>query len=93
MLDHLCCRHLYGSDRMLIAWPAEDHAIVIAIGRHDGSAEDVYATLLAALDLTVPAAERLKPPCCDGRGQPPANEVIAVAIVDAIARRKTRRAP
>ncbi len=21
-LDHICCRHLYGNDRMLTAWPA-----------------------------------------------------------------------
>jgi hypothetical protein len=41
-LDHVCCRHLYGSDRMLTVWPAEDHAVVIAVGSHDQSTEDVY---------------------------------------------------
>ncbi len=77
---------------MLVAWPATDHAVVIAIGRHDSSAEDVYAILLAALDLDVPEEERMKPPCCDAQRLPPADDAIATEIADAIARHhRTRR--
>lgn len=93
-IDHVCSRHLYGYDRILTAWPADDEVIVLAIARHDTTAEDVYATLLAALDLTVPEEERQKPPCCDDEGQPPADEAIALEIADALTRhsRPRRRA-
>lgn len=50
-MDHVCARHLYGDDRMLTAWPAEDHAVVVAVGRHDQSSEDVYTVLLMHLGL------------------------------------------
>lgn len=82
----MCSRHLYGADRMLTAWPTDDDVIVLAIARHDATAEDVYATLLAALDLTVPEEERQKPPCCDDEGNPPADEAIALEIADALTR-------
>jgi Flp pilus assembly protein CpaB len=39
---------------MLTVWPATDHAVVIAVGRHDELAQDVYAALLDALELDVP---------------------------------------
>ena len=93
MLDHVCSRHLYGADRMLTAWPADDEVIVLAIARHDTSAEDVYATLLAALDLDIPEEERQKPPCCDDEGNPPADKALALEIADAVTRRRRRRGP
>lgn len=72
---------------MLTVWPAEDHAIVIAIGPHDASTDDVYAVLLDALELDIPDAERTKPPCCnDAEGRPPADEAIATQIADALER-------
>ncbi len=52
---------------------AADHVVVIAVGPHDTSSNDVYALLLAALDLEVPADERDKPSCCDTEGLPPAD--------------------
>lgn len=91
MLDHVCSRHLYGADRMLTAWPADDEVIVLAVARHDSTAEDVYATLLAALDLTVSEEERQKPPCCDDQSNPPADEAIALEIADALARHARSR--
>lgn len=93
VLDHVCCRHLYGADRMLTAWPADDHAIVVAIGPHDATAGDVYTALLDALALEIPDDERRKPPCCDEEGQPPADEEVAALISEAIDRlaRRTRR--
>ena len=87
----MCSRHLYGADRMLTAWPADDEVIVLAIDRHDTTAEDIYATLLAALDLTVPDEERQKPPCCDDKGHPPANEAVAREIADALTRHTRSR--
>ena len=62
---------------MLVAWPADDHAVVIAIERHDESSDDVYAAILDALGLQVPEDEREKPPCCDEEGLPPADPNVA----------------
>ena len=62
---------------MLTAWPAENHAVVLAFDRHDQSSDDVYTFLLDALGLGVPDAERKKPPCCDEAGQPPPNPDVA----------------
>lgn len=71
---------------MLTAWPTDDEVIVLAIARHDSTAEDVYATLLAALDLTVPEEDRQKPRCCDDEGHPPTDEAIALEIANALTR-------
>lgn len=93
VLDHVCCRRLYGEDRMLVAWAADNHAIVILVARHDGTVNDIYRRLLGALDIVVPEAEREKPPCCDEAGQPPANRDLALVIADAVerGRRGSRR--
>lgn len=92
-LDRLCARHLYGSDRMITAWLASDHAVVVAIGPHDQSALDIYELLLDALGIDLPDAERSKPPCCDDEGNPPTDHDTAESIGDAIdnlARRRRR---
>jgi hypothetical protein len=86
VLDHVCCRHLYGADRLLTVWHAEDHATVIAVGPHDQTSGDVYAALLEALDLDMNDEERRKPPCCDDEGQPPSDQDVAEVISDAIDR-------
>ena len=52
------CRHLYGTDRMLITWKAPTHATVLTVEPHDRTASDIYDLLLAALALEVPSAER-----------------------------------
>lgn len=95
VVNHLCCRHLYATDRMIIAWLATDHAVVIAVSPHDRSDSDVYAALLAALDRDVPPAEREKPPCCDEDGLPPVDPESAREVADAVqrlarVRRRTR---
>lgn len=78
---------------MLTAWPTDDEVIVLAIARHDSTAEDVYATLLTALDLAVPDEERQKPPCCDDEGNPPVDEAVALEIAAALTRQtRSRRA-
>lgn len=42
VVDQVCCRHLYGQDGMLVAWPAKDRAVVLPVARDDGSGADVY---------------------------------------------------
>jgi len=95
VVNHLCCRHLSSIDRMIIAWPAADHAVVIAVSPHDRSDSDVYATLLVALDRDAPAEERQKPQCCDEEGLPPVDPESASEVADALqrlarVRRRTR---
>lgn len=94
-LDHVWCRHLYGNDRMLTAWPASDHAVVLAVGPHDRSAQDVYELLLAAVAVVVPDEARTKPPCCDELGEPPADaalaEILAAAVSSLAPGRRARR--
>lgn len=76
---------------MLIAWPGDQHAVIVAIWRHDRSSGDVYDVLLEHLGLEALTAEREKPPCCDEYGLPPVDPKVATAIVDALDRgRRTR---
>lgn len=84
-LEHICCRHLYGNDRMLVTWPTANRAVVLAVGPHDRSASDIYELLLVALGLEVPTAERTKPPCCDELGEPPVDAGIAETLAEAVA--------
>ncbi|HXH56171.1 hypothetical protein [Iamia sp.] len=70
---------------MLTAWITANHAVVIVIGPHDQSEDDVYALLLEALELDAPDTERDKPPCCDEAGAPPADEDASRDIVDVTA--------
>jgi hypothetical protein len=83
-LDHICCRHLYGNDRMLTAWPASDHAVILTVGPHDRSALDVYELVLAAVAVEVPDQERTKPPCCAELGEPPADAALAQVLAAAV---------
>lgn len=95
-LEHVCCRHLYGNDRLLTVWPGTDHVVVLAVGPHDRSSGDLYAQLLRALDIEVPDPGRSKPPCCDEAGAPPGDAEAASAIVAAmegVARRRRRGRP
>ena len=69
---------------MLTAWPAPDRVVILAVGPHDRSAADVYALLLHALAVEVPAEERTKPPCCDELGEPPADAAVAEALAAAV---------
>jgi len=87
----VCCRHLYGSDRLLTAWPAPEHAVILTVGPHDRSARDVYELLLAAVVVEVSAEERSKPPCCDELGEPPADAQVAEALAAAVSALGTMR--
>jgi hypothetical protein len=78
-LDHVCCRHLHGSDRLLTVWPGQEQAIVVLVAPHTRSRGGVYDQLLDALDIEMPADEREKPPCCDEVGEPPVDAAAAIA--------------
>ena len=86
-LEHVCCRHLHGADRMLTVWPDETRAIVVLVAPHGQGAGDVYEQLLEALDLEMPGDAREKPPCCDDEGEPPLDADLAQGIADAVDRR------
>lgn len=96
ILDHVCCRHLYGIDRLLTVWRAQDHAVVLLIGPHSGNPADVYAQVLAAVDQEIPAEQRTKPPCCGEGESPPIDEATVDQLVGAVAtlaRPRRRRRP
>lgn len=84
VVDRLCCRHLCGTDRASIALPAPDKAVVIAVGPHDQSADDIYELILAALEIEMPEGECLKPPCCDDLDGPLVDPEAAERIASAI---------
>ncbi|MGH9245366.1 MAG: hypothetical protein ACRD29_13815 [Acidimicrobiales bacterium] len=56
-LDHICCRHLYGEDRLLTVWPGDEQAVVNLVAPHHGSAGGVYDQLIEALGIDMPADE------------------------------------
>ena len=85
-LDHVCCRHLYGDDRLLTVWPGDEDAIVILVAPHTTEPGSVYDQLLVALDIDMPTTNE-KPPCCDEEGEPPVDADLANAIVEAVERR------
>jgi hypothetical protein len=79
---------LYGDHRLLIAWPAPEHAVILAVDPHDGSALDIYEVLLSAVavevPVEVPAEERSEPPGCYEPGEPPADAQVADALAAAV---------
>jgi hypothetical protein len=94
VLKHVCCRHLYGDDRLLTTWPAVDHAVIVLVGPHKGRAGGVYGALMAALGLEDTEEERSKPPCYEPDGIPPVDPRAADGIIDAVnglAKRTRRR--
>lgn len=72
-VNRLCDRHLYGQDRVIVAFESAMTAIVLMIGPHrQGHARDVYTALWVAGGLTVPPdSEITKPGCCDEAGEAP----------------------
>lgn len=89
-LDHVCCRHLYGTDRLLTVWRGDDDAVVLLVGHHDRRALDVYDLLLGALGLELSAEQRMKPPCCGPDESPPVDQQLVASItaaVESLARR------
>jgi len=79
---------------LLTVWAAEGHAIVLAVGPHDGSASDIYNLITTALGIAPSADERTKPPCCDEAGWAPVDEAASeelAAAIDRLARVRRQR--
>lgn len=72
--------HLYGSWRLLLAFPEPDLAVVIDIGEHLTSDRnrDIYTRLYEASGAEPSQGARTKPPCCDATSTPP----LATGLVD-----------
>lgn len=79
-LERLCMVHLYGSWRLLLAFPEPDLAVVVDIGEHLASDRhsDIYTRLYEALGTQPSQAARTKPPCCGDTGMPP----VTAELVD-----------
>lgn len=69
---------------MLTVWPAHERAVVVLVGPHSSKTGDVYDQLLSGLGADRSVDEREKPSCCDEEGAPPVDEVVAVAIYEAV---------
>lgn len=85
-LPRLCVRHLYGSDRAVVAFH-DGQAWVLLVAPHDAgdAARDVYSSLYELLGLAPPSSRRTKPPCCrEQDGQPP--QMDEAIIDDLVAR-------
>jgi hypothetical protein len=53
---------------LLTAWPALEHAVILAVGPHGGSALDIYGLLLTAVAVEVPVERAEQATCCDETG-------------------------
>lgn len=78
VVEHLCVKHLPRALRVVVAFTAEDEAIIVIVGPHDDDDphNDVYTLLyeLAGLERP-PQGERSKPPCCSTEeGLPPLSD-------------------
>lgn len=93
-LERLCMVHLYGSWRLLLAFPEPDLAVVIDIGEHlvSDHHRDIYTRLYEALGTEPSQETRTKPPCCDDTGIPPVTAELVDDLTNAY-RALTRRRP
>ncbi len=72
VVEHICCRHLYGSWRLLAAFPDDHTVVVLDVAEHTNRQDtDVYLRLFEVLNIEPPAGPRTKPPCCGPNGVPP----------------------
>lgn len=78
LLASFCVKHLYGTDRALVAF-SDDKAMVLLVGPHAAgdAAADVYSILYELAGVPPPSQARKKPPCCQDSGSPPTIDEIA----------------
>lgn len=97
-VHRLCVTHLYGSWRLLLAFPEPEVVVVIDVGEHlaDEPGRDVYSRLYEIMGTTPTAEPRTKPPCCDDDRIPPVSAELAEDLADAyqdLIRERKRRRP
>ncbi len=65
--------HIYGTWRLLLAFPESDLAVVIDVGEHlaNDANRDIYARHYEVVGMTPPDEPRTKPACCDDADRPP----------------------
>lgn len=81
LADRFCSLHLMRDWRMVVGFPSPSEVAVLLIGRHvSGIGRDVYGRLYRGLGITVPGAERKKPPCCDETGTAPVDTDVVERI-------------
>jgi hypothetical protein len=72
LADRFCSLHLMRDWRMIVGFPAPLEVAVLLIGRHiHGSQRDIYTRFYSGLGITVPSAQRKKPPCREETGTTP----------------------
>lgn len=64
--------HLWGTWRLLLAFPEPKVVVIIDIGEHlaHDPGRDIYWRLYEAVGMEPPDAARDKPACCDDLGPP-----------------------
>lgn len=93
-LERLCMAHLYGSWRLLLAFPDPNLAVVIDVGEHLAfdRHRDIYTRLYEAVGAELNQEARTKPPCCDDTGMPPVTAELVDDLTNAY-RALTKRRP
>ena len=89
-LPRLCVKHLYGEERVVVAFPAPDVAWIVLVGPHrdDDPGRNVYDLLYAmAGQRPDDLLKRTKPPCCSTEDGPPP-PFSMVEVDDLVARSK-----
>jgi hypothetical protein len=91
-VERLCVVHLYGSWRLLLAFPESDLAVVVDLGEHltADPHRDVYTRLYEVLGMEPVGEPRDKPACCDDDNLPPVRSELVDDLADAY-RTLTRR--
>jgi hypothetical protein len=84
LADRFCSLHLVRDWRIVVGFPSPSEVAVLLIGRHArGLGRDVYGRLYRGLGISIPSAQRKKPPCCDETGTAPVDSEALDSIVAA----------
>lgn len=94
-MERLFVVHIYGTWRLLLAFPESDLAVVIDVGEHlaNDANRDIYARLYEVVGMTPPDEPRTKPACCDDADRPPAASDLVDYLIDAYRALSRHRRP
>ncbi len=82
LADRFCSLHLMRDWRMVVGFPSPSEVVVLLIGRHvRGFRGDVVRASYRGLGISVPSAQRKKPPRCDETGTAPVDTEAVERIV------------
>ncbi|MDX3188618.1 hypothetical protein PV458_09465 [Streptomyces sp. MN03-5084-2B] len=85
-VERFCVKHLYDTDRAIVAFESPRQVTIVALGRHNAKnpSRDIYAWLYRVAGIEPPVGERTKPACCDAEGLPPDGSGVMDELVDRI---------